>query len=66
MGSASDLNYTKDIEKLAQELGSLIAKSEATLVFGAEKDYDFLSTVACRGAKQEGGLTVGITYGKGD
>ncbi len=65
MGSASDLSYTKDIEKLAQELGSLIAKSGATLVFGAEKDYDSLSTAACRGAKQEGGLTVGITYGKG-
>jgi uncharacterized protein (TIGR00725 family) len=34
-------------------------------VFGAEKDSDSLSTAACRGAKQAGGLTVGVTYGKG-
>jgi hypothetical protein len=33
-------------------------------VFGAEKDADSLSTAACRGAKRESGLTVGITYGK--
>jgi uncharacterized protein (TIGR00725 family) len=34
-------------------------------MFGAEKDYDSLSTAACRGAKKGGGLTVGVTYGKG-
>jgi uncharacterized protein (TIGR00725 family) len=35
------------------------------LLFGAEKDFDSLSTVACRGAKRGGGFTIGVTYGKG-
>lgn len=65
MGSAADLNYSKTIEALAEEIGYLVAKNGATLVFGAEKDYDSLSTAACRGAKRGGGLTVGVTYGKG-
>lgn len=65
MGSCSDLNYSKEIEQLAEETGFLIAKAGATLMFGAEKDYDSLSTAACRGAKRAGGLTIGVTYGKG-
>jgi len=64
MGSASDLKYTKEVEEMAEKLGELIAKAGATLVFGAEKDSDSLSTAACRGAKKFGGYTVGITYGK--
>lgn len=65
MGSAADLNYSRDIETLAEEIGYLVAKAGAVLFFGAEKDYDSLSTAACRGAKRGGGLTVGVTYGKG-
>src|SRR3989338_10032588 len=65
MGSCSDLKYSKDIEKLAEEVGFWIAKNNATLMFGAEKDFDSLSTAACRGARKAGGLTVGVTYGKG-
>lgn len=65
MGSAADLKYSKNFEQLAQEIGSWVAKKGATLIFGAEKDYDSLSTAACRGAKKAGGLTVGVTYGKG-
>jgi uncharacterized protein (TIGR00725 family) len=65
MGSAADLNYSKGVEKLAEELGFWIAKNGATLIFGAEKDYDSLSTAACRGAKSSDGITVGITYGNG-
>ncbi|MBS3058260.1 MAG: hypothetical protein J4478_02570, partial [Candidatus Diapherotrites archaeon] len=65
MGSAADLNYSKESEKLAEEIGFEIAKNNCTIVFGADKDYDSLSTVACRGAKKGNGLTVGITYGKG-
>ncbi len=64
MGSAADLKYSKEIEQIAEKLGELVADSGATLVFGAEKDSDSLSTAACRGAKKKGGLTVGITYGK--
>lgn len=65
MGSAADLNYSKDFENAAEQIGYWVAKNGATLIFGAEKDYDSLSTVACRGAKKAEGLTVGITYGKG-
>ena len=65
MGSAADLNYEKDLEQIAEEVGAEIARRGAILFFGAEKDYDSLSTAACRGAKRFGGLTVGVTYGKG-
>ncbi len=65
MGSAADLRYSKDIESLAFEVGQLIAQSGNITVYGAEKDYDSLSTAASRGAKSAGGLTVGVTYGKG-
>ncbi|MDE1825301.1 MAG: TIGR00725 family protein [Candidatus Micrarchaeota archaeon] len=64
MGSVSDLKYSKAAEKAAEELGYLIANSGAILFFGAEKDYDSLSTAACRGAKRAKGTTVGVTYGK--
>ena len=33
-------------------------------MYGAEKDYDFLSTQAASGAKEAGGTTIGVTYGK--
>lgn len=65
MGSAADLNYSKELENLAEQIGYLIAKNNATLIFGAEKDYDSLSTSACRGAKKAGGMTIGITYNRG-
>jgi len=65
MGSAADLNYSKELEQIAFKLGQEIAKNNAILIFGAEKDCDSLSTSAARGAKSENGLTVGITYEKG-
>ncbi len=65
MGSAADLNYAPEIERLAFEIGKLIAESGNITVYGAEKDYDSLSTAASRGAKSAGGMTVGVTYGKG-
>lgn len=65
MGSAADLKYTKKIEQLAEETGKLLAESGSIIVYGAEKDSDSLSTAAARGAKKAGGLTVGVTYGKG-
>lgn len=65
MGSAADLNYSKELENLAERIGYLVAKNNAILIFGAEKDYDSLSTSACRGAKKAGGMTVGITYNRG-
>ncbi len=65
MGSAADLAYGEKVQAIAEEVGRLIAESGAALVFGAEKDCDSLSTAACRGAKRAGGLTIGVTYGKG-
>ncbi len=62
---ATNLKYDNRIQDLAEETGYWIAKNGATLLFGAEKDYDSLSTAACRGAKRGGGTTVGVTYGKG-
>lgn len=64
MGSAADLKYEKEIEDIACKVGELIAENNCVLLFGAEKDYDSLSTAACRGAKKRGGLTVGVTYNK--
>jgi uncharacterized protein (TIGR00725 family) len=64
MGSASDLKYSKEIEKIAFEVGKEISLSGNITVYGAEKDYDSLSTCAARGAKSENGTTVGVTYGK--
>ena len=65
MGSAADLAYASEVEQAAYEVGKRIAETGNILFFGAEKDSDSLSTAACRGAKDAGGLTVGITYGKG-
>lgn len=65
MGSAADLKYSKKIEAIALTVGRLIAEAGHIVVYGAEKDYDSLSTAAARGAKSAGGLTVGVTYGRG-
>lgn len=64
MGSAADLNYSKETEKFAKELGTLIAKSGNILVYGAEKEYSSLSTNAAIEASKNGGITVGVTGGK--
>ena len=65
MGSAADLKYSNEIERRAFLIGKLIAENGSIIVYGAEKDYDSLSTAAARGAKSAGGITVGVTYGKG-
>ena len=65
MGSAADLKYGKETEKIAEKIGELIARSGNITVYGAEKDYDSLSTAAARGAKKAKGITVGVTYSKG-
>src|SRR3989344_864657 len=64
MGSAQDLKYSNVLRDLAQELGKEIALSGNIVVYGAEKDYDSLSTQAAKVAKEAGGTTVGVTYGK--
>lgn len=65
MGSAADLNYSAEVEDIAFRLGQEIARLGHITVYGAEKDYDSLSTAAARGAKSQGGITVGVTYGQG-
>lgn len=64
MGSAADTKYSKEVERVSERLGELLAEAGAITVFGAEKDSDSLSTAACRGAKRKGGVAVGVTYGK--
>ena len=65
MGSMADLRYSKRIESMAEAVGRAVAQNNCIMIYGAEKDSDSLSTAALRGAKQAGGLTVGVTYGKG-
>jgi len=65
MGSAADLNYSKEAEGFAKELGKLIAESGNILVYGAEKEYSSLSTNSAISASENGGITVGVTGGKG-
>ncbi len=65
MGSAADLDYSEKLNKIAEETGKLIAESGNITIYGAEKDFDSLSTAAARGTKKSGGLTIGVTYGKG-
>ena len=65
MGSCSDLNYSEIIEKAAERIGELIAERNGILFFGAEKDFNSLSTAASRGAKRKNGLVIGVTYNKG-
>ena len=64
MGSAEDLNYSEDALIFAKELGREIAKRNAVLVYGAEKEYSSLSTNAAIEASKNGGITVGVTPGK--
>ncbi len=64
MGSAEDLNYSKDALECAKEIGREIAKSGNILVYGAEKEYSSLSTNAAIEASNNGGITVGVTPGK--
>jgi len=64
MGSAQDLNYSKEAELFAREVGKLIAQSGNVLVYGAEKEYSSLSTNAAISANENGGITYGVTGGK--
>ena len=64
MGSAEDLNYSKEALEWAKEIGKEIANSNNILVYGAEKGYSSLSTNAAMEASKCGGITVGVTPGK--
>ena len=64
MGSAEDLNYSKEALEFAKEIGKEIAKSNNILVYGAEKEYSSLSTNAAMEADKYKGITVGVTPGK--
>lgn len=49
-----------EVAALAEEVGALVAKSGATLVCGG---LGGVMEAACRGAKSEGGTTIGILPG---
>lgn len=59
IGSYSDLKYAKKLDKIAIEIGALVAKSGAILVVGGEKDGG-LTKAAAKGAKKNGGIVVGV------
>ena len=52
---------TEKIEKLAYKIGQIIAKSGAILICGG---LDGVMTAAAKGAKEAGGLTIGILPGR--
>ncbi len=64
MGSAADQHYPPELEVLAAEIGTCIAKAGHMLIYGANRDTDTLPNVAARAAKAAGGLCVGVTYGR--
>lgn len=64
MGSAADLKYSLELAAVARKVGELLALAGCVVMYGAEKDYDSLSTQAAASAAAVGGLTVGVTYGK--
>ncbi len=53
MGSVAETKYSKEVEKVAEKVGELSAEARAITVFGVEKDFDSLSTAACRGARKK-------------
>lgn len=67
IGSAGKSDYkkggwaTKRMEACAYELGKLIAEKGATVVTGGK---DGIMEAAAQGAKENGGLTVGVVKGK--
>jgi hypothetical protein len=52
-----DENLSKNALKIAEEVGSLIAKKDGVVVCGG---HGGIMEAACRGAKKENGITVGI------
>jgi len=65
IGWSADLNYTTLAKTFASEVGSLLAKNDYIVVFGAEKDVDSLPTIAAYSARKSNGVTIGITYESG-
>jgi len=63
IGSTEDLKYSTELEKIAREIGKEIALSGNILVFGAEKDFNSIPTIAALEARKNNGLTIGVTYG---
>jgi len=61
IGSGSEVS--KEVWHMAEELGRGIAKRGAVLICGGKGG---VMEAACKGAKQEGGLTVGILPGTVD
>lgn len=65
IGSYSDLNYSQKLEKLAYQLGNEIARKQAALIVGGEEDGG-LTRAAAKGAREKGGLVIGIMPNKKD
>jgi uncharacterized protein (TIGR00725 family) len=53
-------NCTSDVDKLAEEVGIELAKRKAVLICGG---LGGVMEATCRGARSEGGLTIGVLPG---
>jgi hypothetical protein len=63
IGFYGDIKYRKSLEKIAERIGRLIAKNNAILVVGGEKDAGIILAVM-RSAKKCGGAVVGVVRKK--
>jgi uncharacterized protein (TIGR00725 family) len=64
-GAGHDLQHAEGLHQLAYEVGKCVAEAGHVLVFGANKDEETLPTDAAHGAKDAGGLVIGVTYDHG-
>ncbi|MFQ5705914.1 MAG: TIGR00725 family protein [bacterium] len=61
IGVIGGSDCTAETERLAEEVGALIAQKNAVLICGG---LGGVMAAACRGAKKHGGTTIGILPGK--
>lgn len=52
MGSAADLGYSQKVAGYADRIGAILGQTGTTVIFGAEKDCDSLSTTVARAARK--------------
>lgn len=63
IGTFADKEVSAKLNEIARQVGQEIAKNGHVLVFGPELDGDSISTQAALGAKEAGGVTIGVLYG---
>lgn len=64
IGSMADIKFAEKIKKLAEDVGSEIAKNNAIVLYGFEGDFESLSLYAAASAEKHGGQTIAFNWGK--